>query len=220
MPSSTQLPTRRRFVTSAIALLGGTALAGCGGSGSASGSSREAPNADPPDDALVDPPHVSLRNAALEPIVWSGTPTETPDTEESGEPAIDSWAHHVVASDEAAAELTFADVDGVDEAREFLAETDFDAATVYVERQLVGECYRHELCWVRWTDSEIETDYARILRDADVACEADARSVVTKLIRLPVTLEPGQISSYGSSSGGGPCRRPGGDGESMEVDAS
>ncbi|MFA1609615.1 hypothetical protein [Halobellus rubicundus] len=219
MPSRQQ-PTRRRLLAAAGSLLGATALAGCGGSGSASGSSRVAPGSDPPEDALVDPPHVSLRNGDREPIVWSETPSETESAGAGGEtPEIDSWTHHVVASDEAAAALTFADVDGVDEARAFLDETDFGSETVYVERHLVGECYHHRLCWVRWTDSEIETDYARVLRDADVACEADARDVVTNLIRLPATLEPGQINSYGSSGGGGRCRRPEG-GEPTEVDAS
>ncbi|MFB6089670.1 MAG: hypothetical protein ABEJ97_01310 [Halobellus sp.] len=224
MPSSTQRPTRRRFVASAVSLLCGTALAGCGGldsaTGSASGSSREGPDARPPADALVDPPHVSLRNAEPKPNVWSETPTETATPEGDEKPAIDEWAHHVVASDEAAADLTFADVEGADEARAFLEATDFDAETVYVERHVVGECYRHRLCWIRWTESEIETDYAWILRDADVACEADARDAVTKLIRLPVALDPDEISSYGSSSGSGRCRRPEGAGEPTEVDAS
>lgn len=221
MPSSTQRPTRRRLLAATASIFCGTALAGCGGgSSSASGSAREGPSAEPPDDALVDPPHVTLRSGDLQPLVRSGTPTETAtaSAEGSREPKIDGWAHHLVASDEAAAALTVADVDGADEARAFLDATDFDAETVYVERHLVGECYLHELCWIRWTDSKIETDYARILRDADVACEADARDVVTKLIRVPAALDPEQISSYSSGSGGGRCRRPANDGsEATEV---
>jgi len=226
MPSSTQGPTRRRLLAATASLFCGTALAGCGGSSSASGSAREGPNAEPPDDALVDPPHVTLRSGDLQPLVRSGTPTETADADASAagsrEPEIDSWAHHLVASDEAAAALTVADVDGADEAREFLDATDFGSETVYVERHLVGECYLQELCWVRWTDSAIETDYARVLRDADVACEADARDVVTKLIRLPAALDPDSVSSYSSGSGGGRCRGParGDRGEPTEVDAS
>ncbi|MFB6250581.1 MAG: hypothetical protein ABEI27_02655, partial [Halobellus sp.] len=121
---------------------------------------------------------------------------------------IDDWAHYLIARTEDASALTFADVDGADDARSFLDATDFSSQTIYVERHLVDECFRHRLCWVRWTESEVETDYARLLRDADFACEANAQMAVTYLIRLPVTLEPGQINSYGSGSGGGPCPRP------------
>ena len=213
MPSSTPVPTRRRFIQSTAALLGASTLAGCGGSGSASGSSREAPNAAPPEDALTDPTHVSLRHSERAPLVRDADST-TADSDgdsnaDDGEtPRFDEWHHLLVADADHASSLSFADVDGVEDARRLLSETDFDSESVYVERHVIGECYERRLCWIRWTDSEIETDYARILRDADVACKADAEDVVTNFIRIPAVLDPEQISSYGSSSGGGPCRRP------------
>jgi hypothetical protein len=224
MPSSTPAPTRRRFVKSTAAVLGAAALAGCGGSGSASSSSRAAPNADPPDDALTDPTHVTLRNPERAPIVSGpestvgGTNAESDQGADESTPQFDEWHHLVVVDADRASSLTFADVDGVDDARRLLEETDFDSESVYVERSVVPECYERRLCWIRWSDSEIETDYARILRDADVACEADAEDVVTNVIRLPVALDPDQISSYGSSSGSGPCRRP--EGERMEGESA
>mgnify|MGYP006281434213 CR=1 FL=1 len=209
MPSDTPRSTRRRVLASTVAALGLTALAGCSGSGSGSASSRAGPDAEPPEDALVSPPHVTLRGPATEPNVVRETAAEnetpSPGTE------IDDWAHYVLANGADADAVTFADVDGADEAKRFLEATNFDSETVYVERHLVGECYRHQLCWVRWTDEMIETDYARTLRDADVACEADTRVAVTNLIRLPVALDPDQITSHSSGSGGGACRRPEGD---------
>mgnify|MGYP000321381740 FL=1 len=223
MPSSTTASTRRRLLQSTAAVLGASALAGCGGSGSASSSSSEAPNADSPEDALTDPTHVSLRSSERAPIVRDPESTTDgsgadSDADEGETPRFDEWHHFVVADADRASALTVADVDGVEDARRLLAETDFDSESVYVERHVIGECYERRLCWVRWTDSEVETDYARILRDADVACEADAEDVVTNLIRIPAALNPGQISSYGSSSGGGRCRRP--EGERTEADGS
>ena len=163
-----------------------------------------------PEDALVDPPRVTLRGSGMEPNVVSETPTETAssDDDQSDRDRIDDWAHYLVSNAEDASALTFADVDGAADARSFLDATDFSSQTIYVERHLVDECFRQRLCWARWTENNIETDYARILRDADVACEANAQVAVTYLIRLPVTLEPGQINSYSSGSGGGPCPRP------------
>jgi hypothetical protein len=171
------------------------------------------PSAEPPEDALIDPPHVTLRGRATEPNVVRETSTGNDAGDDSSSPnaEIDDWAHYLLASDADADTLTFADVEGDDQARTFLRETDFDSETVYVERHLVGECYRHQLCWVRWTEEKIETDYARVLRDADVACEADTRVAVTNLLRLPVALDPEEISSY-SSGGGGSCRRFGSEG--------
>ncbi|WP_336024063.1 hypothetical protein [Halobellus salinisoli] len=212
MPSNTPSPSRRRLLQSAAALLGASALAGCGGSSSSSsGTARAGPDANPPKDALTDPTHVSLRNSELASIVRDAeSETEEPTAGADGEtPRFDRWQHELVADAERAESLTFADVDGVDEARSLLEETDFESESIYVEGHAVEECYERQLCWVRWTDSEIETDYARVLRDADVACEADAKDFVTNLIRIPAALDPDDIRSYGSS-GGGRCRTPSG----------
>lgn len=215
MPSSTRFPTRRRLLESTAALLGASALAGCGGSSEASSTGREGPNAEPPGDARTDLPHVSLRNPERAPIVFreSESPTDEPNDGETAR--LDDWRHFLVVDADDAESLSFADVDGVDEARRLLDETDFESESVYVERHAIAECYERELCWVRWTESRVETDYARILRDADEACGADAKDVVTTLVRLPAALDPDEVQSYGSSSGGA-CRTP--DGERMATD--
>ncbi|MGQ4556489.1 hypothetical protein [Halobellus sp. GM3] len=211
MPSNTPSPSRRRLLQSMGTLLGVSALAGCGGSGSASSTARSGPDADPPEDALTDPTHVSLRNAEKAPIVRDpGSETDESGADSEGTPRFDRWQHDLVADAERADSLAFADVDGADGARSLLAETDFESESVYIEGHVVGECYERRLCWIRWTDTEIETDYARILRDADVACEADSDDFVTNLIRIPAALNPDSVRSYGSS-GGGRCRTPTGE---------
>lgn len=209
MPSNTPSPSRRRLLQSTAALLGLSALAGCGGSSSSTGTARAGPDADPPADAVTDPTHVSLRNTERAPIVRDSESTESTESTSGTDASsqFDRWQHELIADAERAASLSFADVDGVDEARQLLDETDFESETVYIEGHVVAECYERELCWIRWTDSGIETDYARILRDVDVACEADAEDFVTNLIRIPVALDPDKVRSY-SSSGGGRCRTP------------
>ena len=200
MPSTPPLPTRRGFLRSAAALAGAGAVAGCGGTAESSGTAVSDPDARPPNDAVTDPASVVLRAPRDRPALRAGDDTG------SGDEAAE-WRHDLVTDAGTAASLSIADVDGAAAARRLLAETDFDAETVYVERHVVGECYTHQLCWVRWTDERIETSYARVLRDADVACSADARVGVTHLIRLSTALDPDRVSRFSSSSGGsGRCR--------------
>jgi hypothetical protein len=134
------------------------------------------------------------------------TATDASD-EESDDETFDWW-HLLVADAETASSLAFADVEGVDRARRFLADTDFSSASVYVEQHAVPECYDQRLCWIRWTGDRIETDYAIVLRDADVACEVGAEDVVAYFVRLPVALDPDEVRRFSSGSGGGHCRAP------------
>ena len=216
MPSSTPRPTRRRFLHSAAALVGAGAVAGCGGTAESSGTAVAEAGADPPDDAVTDPASVVLRGPPDEPVLRDAG--DGTDGDDESDRQVDEWRHTLVADAETAASASIADVDGADEARRFLAETDFDAETVYVERHVVGECYDQQLCWVRWTDERVETSYARVLRDADVSCSADARVGVTHLIRLSAALDPDGVSRFSSSGGSGRCRTPAaaGDADSTE----
>ena len=190
-------------------------MAGCNGTAESSGTAVSTePNADPPDDAVTDPASVVVRAPLDEPVLREGTDGTDPDSDAR----VDEWRHNLIADSETAASLSVADVDSAEAARQFLEATDFDAETVYVERHAVGECYDQRLCWIRWTAERVETSYARVLRDADVACSADVRVGVTHLVRLPAALDPDQVSRFSSSGGSGRCRRrtgPAGDG-SME----
>ncbi|WP_135823660.1 hypothetical protein [Halorussus ruber] len=127
-------------------------------------------------------------------------------TEDDTESDDHLWRHTLVADEESADELVFADVEGVERARQFLVDTDFGTETVYVEQTELGECYARELCWVRWTESAIETSYRDGYRDADVACDTGEDDVVALLVRLPVALDSDQIRRFSSNSGSGGCR--------------
>jgi hypothetical protein len=198
MPS----PTRRRALQDVAAALVGGALAGC--SGESSSTSGHPP--DPTGSVAFDPESYSLRNAGREPILWSGErPTTEPGTDDDEERVRPMGHHLFVADTDDAAAVSVADVEGADGAREFLGSTDYDSATVYVERVGVRECFTQDLCHVRWSGTEIDTSYARYHRDADVACETDARDVVVTLIRIPEDFDPGSVNSYGSSRGSGTC---------------
>lgn len=186
--------SRRGALRSTAGLL--AALAGCSAE---TGSPSTPSERGPPEDALRNPSTVRLRNPNSAPVVTHGTPTPTVQ-----EGRI--WGHLLVTDTETANALTFADVDGVERARTFLKKTDFSTETVYVEQRELGECYTRRICWVRWTTASIETAYTTELRDADVACSADAIDVVATLIRLPAALDPDTITRYGSRGGSDYCR--------------
>lgn len=191
------MPSRRRALQAAGGLLAG--LAGC----NAEPPSTATPgDPGPPADALTDPPTLSLRNPELGPVVSHPVETPTPERHEER----DFWRTFFVADEETAAGLTFASVEGVETAQQFLEDTNFDGETVFVDQRELGECYERTLCWVRWADHGIETAYARGYRDADVACEAGASDVVATFVRLPVALDPDQMQRFGSSSRSGSCR--------------
>ncbi|MFB6127689.1 MAG: hypothetical protein ABEJ79_10415 [Halolamina sp.] len=198
MPSS-----RREFARVAVGVLGVTA--GCGDA--TSGGRLATDSTDSTDTAVnvaSDPPHVTLRRDATEPVVAAAD--ETPGAE--GRESL-PWDTTLVDGSEVAASLSIDADDGVDRAREFLDATDFDAETVYVEEHAVGECFARRLCRVRWSETEIETEYADELRDADVACDADGRDAQATLIRLPAVLDSGRLRSRSSASGSGDCDEPG-----------
>jgi len=188
--------TRRRALYGAVALV--TSFAGCSGETS-SGSSY------PPEDVdnvAIDPESYSLRNPRSEPTVWSG---ERPTPGEDG--TNHYWNHMFVTGPDDAANVSFADVPGADEARNFLDATDYDTTTVYVEQSAVQECFAPELCYVEWSETEIETSYTRRYRDVDVACETDVEDVVATLVRIPAVIDPSDINGYGSSHGSRTCAR-------------
>lgn len=194
-------PTRRRTLLAAAGTL--AALAGCSGSNSGGGRGTPASGGRrqrfDPDSVL---PHHRLRAATDDPLLWDPTVTSDGDSTRQRRPTF-------IASRETADRIEFADVDGAADARAFLDETTFDAETIYVERYPVRACYTLQLCGVSWTETSIDTEFGRVLRDADVACEADARESTAWLIRIPESLDPDLITSYGSGSSSRSCSERG-----------
>lgn len=218
--------TRRRLLHGAAALLAG--VAGCSDSTSPTdppsptepGRSRGLGNVE------RDPDRVVLRaseEAVDPPLAWfdgdAGADADgNPAADASGGgdaggdngdgttvPPDDRDPSGLVATEATAATLHVDDVEGAAEARSFVANTDFDAETVYLDPHSVGECYRLRLCSVTWSESDVATRYGRILRDHDAACRADARDVRVTFVRIPAALDPQEVTSTGSGVHRGPC---------------
>ena len=197
--------TRRRFLhgTAAVFLTG---LAGCSESSSRSDSSTRTPPY--AENVERDPESYVLRNDAETSPAWLAEDGESRATDETtAGPPEHARTRALVASEESAARLQFADVSGVEAAREFVSNTDFEAETLYVESRPVDECRSLELCHVAWSAGDIDTQYGGGYRDADVACEVDATDVTTWFIRVPDVLDPDHVSSYGSGWSSSPCGR-------------
>lgn len=201
------VPTRRRALGGAAALL--AALAGC----------NAPPAAPPPDDTgqdrrdrpervATDPPTVTVRREGLrDPLVTvaesDGEPTGTARERRR---AVE---RDFVTTAADARLLRVADVDGAHTARRFLADTDFDAEFVYLDRHTVGQCFERLLCHVAWSQTELRLAYAEVYRDYDVDCDADARDRVVRFIRLEGDVDPLQMDSGGTTTHRGGCLPPG-----------
>jgi hypothetical protein len=113
-----------------------------------------------------------------------------------------------VTSPGAASLLRIGDVEGANDARRFVAETDFDAQFLFVDRGIVRQCYRRTLCYVTWTEFELRRTYAEVYRDYDVACDTDARDRVARFVRLEGSVDPRRIESGGTHTQRGGCPIP------------
>lgn len=194
------MPSRREL----LATLGSgaaAALAGCGGDSASS--TRSVGGGERPENLETDPEHASFRVPDGE----RGVRVETTGNGGDGDvPAATFPGRRIVASAKAAKQLVFADADGAAAAKTFLEGTDFESETVFLTQVGIGECYDVELCSVSWRSDHITTNFARLLRPADVACDADADTLVVMLIRIPAVLDPEQVNGFGSSLSSGGCR--------------
>lgn len=199
--------TRRRLLRGAACVLAG--LAGC-----TEGRDDPPPTIEPEqyDNPNVerDPDVASLRADGEGPPIWIAPEGGEGTTGPEDAPPRFRTDSQLIASEATASRLRFADVDGVEDARAFVDDTDFDAETLYLEARGVRECYRVELCYVSWAPDDVETQYGSYLRDADVECSADVRESASFLIRIPDALDPDAVNSHGSgwSSSGCHGRRP------------
>ncbi|EMA05206.1 hypothetical protein C439_00365 [Haloferax mediterranei ATCC 33500] len=158
------------------------------------------------------PSHYALRHTDDDPSILlpdepRRTKTATSSTQ-AGVPPKVAQERGFVTSTETAEQMWFADVDGAAEARQFVADTDFDSETIYVEFQQVRECFTLELCSVTWSESDIHTQYGSHYRSSDVSCQTDTKGGASWLIRIPEVLDPDGIHSYGSGWSSGGCHRP------------
>ncbi|WP_363467630.1 hypothetical protein [Halogeometricum borinquense] len=195
------LLTRRRLLHGTVALVLGTA--GCNGQNSSTeGTAVEGGR---PKDRVV-PEHYELRNPVNEPPIWLPNETETGQTT-SDEPQKRPLVYELIASTEKADRLKFADIEGVDEAQQFVNETDFDSETLFIQTRSIESCHTLSLCNVSWSDADIHADYGSTYRDVDVRCEVDTKDSVSMLIRIPEVLDPDTVTSHGSSWRSSGCHR-------------
>ena len=203
---------RRRLLAGAAALLSG--LAGCS---ETTTDTDSAPGERRAENVARDPDLVSLRGPESgDPLAWlppedaagPGDAAADSSSAAASDPPPDSSRWGIVASRSRADRLRFADVDGAAEARRFVAETDFTEETLYLDHQNVGECFALKLCYVTWSQTEIDTQYGRYYRDADVSCRTDATDEMAWLVRVPDALDPDEVSSRGSGTSSGGCTYP------------
>lgn len=215
------VPLQRRTVLLGAAGLA-TALAGCNGFG---GGSRETSRTGSPPDEMVDggplsgstsePPIHGLRTDGDRPPVWFDDPDNPNDGRTMPHPGNRFLDATVVDDVETGGHISVAE--RIDRAPidEFLAETDFDRETVYLQRFLVRDCFEVELCHVWWAPTRIRTDYTTLLRPYDERCGVDEHVYEIRFIRLPVALDADRVRSFASSIGTGTCEGQSGEAEAV-----
>jgi len=224
------LHTRRGVLLGAAGLLAG--LAGCNEDPESTGTPAERAPTDPGeprdlgDTGTRDPEQYALRgDDGGGTIAWF-----TEDAESSGDSAgsgdgtdetngdggaTDSGTippHErrdggLITDEATAATLSFADVEGAEEARAFVESTDFDSESVYLHQTPLGDCYRLELCSVSWGE-EVSLWYVPVLENYDVACSSEERDTLATFVRVPVALDAGRTVEVERSNRAGRCGRP------------
>ncbi|MFB6292714.1 MAG: hypothetical protein ABEH60_00445 [Halonotius sp.] len=212
--------TRRQLLTVLGGLAGG--LAGCAGESvesSRSVSETHRPTV-PDDNAAVDPPMLRRRSTATQPpLRLRGD--EAPQPADDAAHRLERTTNEVIDTAATADRLVSTGTDGVgdvdvgdddtgdeSELSTFIAATDFETETLYLETIRIEQCYRLSLCFVSWQDADIRTAYGRRLRPYDEQCVADRTVAESRLFRLPVALDADAINGLGTSIRSGRCPRP------------
>lgn len=194
--------SRRQVLSACTALLAG--LAGCAGSRR----DRSEPSS-VESGSIQDPTTVTLRNPSGDAVLREGDEEERVLTQS------------LVASRERADEIEYepgVPDEQAEAATQFLEETAFDEAAVYLDRLRVESCTRYRIQSVSWDESRVDYDYCWELRPPDVACETEEREPVVMLVRIPAPLERDRLTSSGASGSG--CRDPETDYETISLEES
>jgi len=213
------LHTRRGVLLGAAGFLAG--FAGCNEDGGDEGTpARRSPTDpgephEPGEDSTRDPEQYALRgDDGGGEIAWFAADAETPGdgagdpdgtTDAGTVPPHERRDEGIIADEATAATLSFADVEGSEDARAFVEATDFDSESVYLHQTPLGDCYRLELCSVSWGGEELSLWYVPVLHDYDVACSSDERDTLATFVRIPATLDPDQAVDVERSNRGGQC---------------
>jgi hypothetical protein len=131
---------------------------------------------------------------------------ETEESDDDPNPDDESYTKELLTTAADAERVTFGrSADDVDDARAFLADTDFERDVVFLHEQPVSNCRELAVNYVSTTADSFDVEFCTPLRPADVDCSVDRRDVVAALVRFPLRTDT--VSSY-SVGGGRDCRRP------------
>jgi len=198
------VPPTRRGLLGAVGLL--VATAGCGGDGRRDDTPTPTVAADPERTVETDtdsgdgvPPTLRLQGGEDTPPVRRSPDGRRRRPVDSDDWNLDSWL-----LDRAATETLRVAPGGREAVQSFLADTDFETETVYVQSMRTSTCHTVTLCSVSWGGDGIETEYGRQLKPYTAACEADTRVYESRLIRIPTEIDDG--GSYSTSLRGDACR--------------
>jgi hypothetical protein len=189
-------PSRRALLSAAAAAA--IPLAGCNTTTSSTDSSRANDRLDSVGANTEMPPYAYLRHDESLELAW----VDGDDDERASERRVRPL---VIDSAERADTVQYADVDGADAVREFVAATAFDEGSVFVDQRSVEACYRLEICGVRWSETDVDLAYSRVALPYDVPCEADAEAMEARFLRLPDPLDHDSVSSVASGTDTGGC---------------
>lgn len=162
----------RRTLLSTVAGVGSAALAGCSELTRRPIGSLPAPPPEPVDDITA----TKVRSDTV--VTLFG------DVDLAGE--NQGSAAEVVTGQSDLSELEFHTEHpaGV-ELEDFTAETDFDSRSVYLFQARVQACEAFHLTAVTYADGDLNVEFCRGRRPADVACSLDGEGTVGFAIRLP-----------------------------------
>lgn len=197
------MPPSRRRLLSAVAAAS-VPLAGCSRTSSESGeppTPTEAADGDFGVDGTTDEfEYAYLRGEDERALAWLAD-------EDHSRTELPRYPSSLVVDERGRADrLRYADVDGADEVAAFVADTDFDAETVYVDQLFVEDCYRLDLCGVDWTTRKFSFAYGRVGLPYDVRCEADAEVVEARFVRVSEALDRDELRGRESRIRSEACR--------------
>jgi hypothetical protein len=195
------VPLPRRQLLRAAASIAVAGVAGCNGSVESGGGQSPTPASVSTTTVRpsLDYDALTLRNPAAEPFVEYEAEEPTPDER-------DEFLERTLATPEDANRVSLTgDVAGVDEARTFLDDTDFDRSVVHISEQRIPECRALTVDYVTTDGESFDLDFCSPLRPADVACRLGERDVVAAFVRFPMATDTVSLSTVGS---GGSCDRP------------
>lgn len=194
VPPST--PCRRSVLTGVGAGLA-AALAGC--------SESETHRSSPDTGTLITDYTVAItRSSGERPPIVAPREDAGEGNADGASPTPEPLSIHVVESESGAETLEFAeDARNAAAVRRLVAETAYASESVLLYQTPIGECYGLRLNYVAkdGDDGDPNVQFCRVIRDADVACERQARDHVAAAVRLPI---PGdEYGSFSVGSGGG-----------------